>query len=66
MDQEDKIMKKIVNIEEHVYETPNHGIRTEYLVFRDEFVYTTKTKSQLTKTEKEWLKNNGIGMIFHF
>jgi len=59
-------MKEIINIEEHVFETKSNGIRTEYRVFRDPFVYNIKTKSQLTEKEAEWLNKNGIGMIFHF
>lgn len=55
-------MMNITKIEEHFYENKNHTVRIEYRVFRGSCVYTTKTKSQLTKNEKEFPKTQ----IFHF
>lgn len=63
-------MKKaaITKIEEHLYENKNGTVRTVYRVFGfdDIRVYEEKSKSQLTKTEKEWMNKNGIAMVFHF
>jgi len=56
----------IFRIEEHLYENKNHTIRQEYKVFHEPSVYDLKTKSQLTKTEKDWMNTNGIAMVFHF
>lgn len=58
-------MKNITMIEEHLYENKNGSIRTEYRIYKG-LVYSIKTKSQLTKTEKEWLQKNGIAEVFHF
>lgn len=55
-------MKSIIKIEEHLFENKNHTVRIEYRVFREPFVYKSKTKSQLTKAEKEFPKTQ----IFHF
>lgn len=55
-------MKNIVKIEEHLYECKNHTVRIEYRTFISDFVYEVKTKSQLTKREKEFPKTQ----IFHF
>lgn len=58
-------MKNITMIEEHLYENKNGTIRTEYRIYNG-LVYEIKTKSQLTKAEKEWLQKNGIAEVFHF
>jgi len=58
-------MKNITMIEEHLYENKNGTISAEYRVY-DGLVYEIKTKSQLNKTEKEWLQKNGIAEVFHF
>lgn len=55
-------MKNIVKIEEHLFENKNHTVRIEYRVFISEFGYRVKTKSQLTKSEREFPKTQ----IFHF
>lgn len=55
-------MTKIIKIEEHLYENKNHTVRVEYRVFKDAFVYVEKTKSQLTRKEREFPKTQ----IFHF
>lgn len=55
-------MKNIVKIEEHLFENKNHTVRFEYRIFTETFVYDVKTKSQLTKREKEFPKTR----IFHF
>lgn len=49
-------MKNITKIEEHLYENRNHTVRIEYHIFNEAFVYNVKTKSQLTKREKEFPK----------
>lgn len=55
-------MKNIVKIEEHLFENKNHTVRIEYRVFYEPFIYSAKSKSQLTKKEKEFPKTQ----IFHF
>lgn len=49
-------------IEEHLYEGKNHTVKTEYRVYKNDFVYEVKTKSQLTKAEKQAEKKR----VFHF
>lgn len=48
----------IIAIERHLFENKNHTVREEYRVFREPHVYNAKTKSQLTKKEKETYKKN--------
>lgn len=54
----------IIKIEKHLYEKKNYKVRIEYHIFRysNNGSYTIKTKSQLTKNEKEF----GCKQIFHF
>ncbi len=57
-------MKNILKIEEHLFENKNHTVRIEYRIFfeNDPFCYNIKTKSQLSKREREFPKKQ----IFHF
>ncbi len=54
-------MRNITRIEEHLYEGKNHEVGIQYMVF-DGMVYEIKSKSQLTKAEREFPKTQ----IFHF
>lgn len=58
---------RIIKIEKHLYENKNHTVREEYRVFRENnaFMYRVKTRSELTKKEKETFKETGK-TIFHF
>lgn len=59
-------MKKaiITKIEKHYFENKNHTVREEYKIYSG-LLYEIKTKSQLTKGEKEFYKNNPK-QVFHF
>lgn len=49
-------------IEQHFYEGKNHTVKIEYRVYKNDFTYTVKTRSQLTKTEKSAPKK----LVYHF
>lgn len=58
-------MRNITRIEKHFYENKNSTVNIEYRVF-DRLVSEIKTKSQLTRIEKDWINKNGVVEIFHF
>ena len=58
-------MKNITMIEKHLYENKNGTVQIEYRVF-DRLVFEIKTKSQLTKIEKDWINKNKAVEVFHF
>lgn len=59
-------MKNISTIEIHYFEGKNHKVSEEYRVYENGCNYEAKYKSQLTKREKEFIKNGNAKQIFHF
>lgn len=55
-----------ITIVRHLYENKNGTIREEYRVYNSGLVYESKTRKELTKTEKEWLEENGTVIVYHF
>lgn len=58
--------RRLNRIEIHRKEGQNNKVKTEYRIYINSVTYTTKTKSQLTKSEKEFMKNNKVKEVFHF